>query len=178
MNTTPRNDFAQSLTAIFVGTVIWCVPEIIHMARTGSFITRLSPALPQGLLASELSTGAATFLTVAIALKFAALAVTAAFIAKALVPMMKGRVFAASNARDLSIATWAMGAWIVIRLGVEGMANNMAAHELGIEHWWETSARTPLSDIAPAFALIITLGVLVSVVKRGTKLEEEVDGLV
>lgn len=173
-----RNDFAQSLSAIFVGTVIWCVPEIIHMARTGSFITRLSPALPQGLLASELSGGAATFLTVAITLKFTALAVMAVFIAKALVPMSTGRVFTASNARALTIASWGVGAWILIRLGVEGLANNMAAHELGVEHWWNTGSGTPLSDIAPAFALMITLVVLVSVVKRGAKLEEEVDGLV
>ncbi|MDY5786283.1 hypothetical protein [Corynebacterium sp.] len=178
MSTRSRNDFAQSLTAIVIGTVIWCIPEIIQMARTGSFITRLSPALPQGLLAGELSGGAVTFLTTALVLKYAALTATAVFLARALVPMMRGEIFTAGNIRNLNVAGWMMGVWILVRLGVEGMANNLAASELGVEHWWETASRTPLSDIAPAFALTITLGILASVVKRGAALEKEVEGLV
>ena len=93
--------------------------------------------------------------------------------------MIRGNVFTARNAQSLKYASWAAMAWIFIRLGAEGLANNFAAHELGIDWWWTSpGAGTPLSDMAPAFILSITLGVLSTVVKRGMALEDEVDGLV
>ncbi|WP_018016530.1 hypothetical protein [Corynebacterium capitovis] len=168
----------SALLGVIIATVVYCAPEITLMVQNKIFITRLSPALEHGILASELNPVLVTYYIVALSLKYIALLVTGAFLVTALIPMMRGRMFTAATARSLRFAGWGAIAWIIFRLGAEGLANNMAAYQLGIEWWWNAGAGTPLSDIAPAVLLATTLGVVATIVKRGAKLEEEVEGLV
>lgn len=174
-----RKDFNSAVASIFIVLALWCAPEVASMARHGMFITRLSPALPGGIVAADLPRGLVASYITALGVKYLLLALTGVLIARAVIPMMRGSVFTAHNAQSLKYASWAAMAWILVRLGAEGLSNNFAAHELGIDWWWTNpGAGTPLSDLAPAFILSITLGVLSAVVKRGMALEEEVDGLV
>ena len=174
-----RKDLTNAVASIFFVLALWCAPEVASMARHGMFITRLSPALPGGIVAADLPPGLTSFYIAALSAKYLLLAATGILIARAVIPMMHGSIFTARNAQSLKYASWAAMAWILVRLGAEGLSNNFAAHELGIDWWWTSpGAGTPLSDLAPAFILSITLGVLSTVVKRGMALEEEADGLV
>ena len=116
--------------------------------------------------------------TVALGLKLISLLCAVFLVTNTFTDMAKGNVFTEQNVRRLT------GAWIsvifffIARLGLEGMANNWAAAELGIDWWGNAGTSTPLSELAPALLLFCVLGTLATILRRGAKLEEDVDGLV
>ena len=171
------SEFSSSIIGIAV-LAAWIVPEIITMAQNDIFITRLSPAVAGGIAADQLTTANVAMYIAALAIKFLTLAVMAWAIISAVRPMARGEVFTLSNARWLRVATWALFIWGIARIGIEGLANNFAASTLDIDSWWDTGAGTPLSDLAPALILMVTLGLMSTIIRRGVPLKEEVDGLV
>ena len=96
----------------------------------------------------------------------------------ALSNMLRGQIFLKRNATLLSVSTGSILVYFFGRMAFEGLANNMVASDLGIEHWWEPGVSTPLSEYTPALLLAYALSVAAFAIKRGTKLQEDVDGLV
>ncbi|AWB84562.1 hypothetical protein [Corynebacterium liangguodongii] len=173
-----RKSFNAALVLVVTAVAVYCLPEIVQMVRNGMFITRLSPALPEGILAADLPQGAVVFYVVALIVKYAALVSVAVFLTRAFVPMLRGRVFDSTIVSSLRWATYSIFVWYLGRIVLEGLANNYAAHLLGATSWWNTGSGTPLSDLSPALLLVAVLISLEAVIRKGAALEEEVDGLV
>lgn len=164
-----------SITLVF----LWIIPEIIRMAYTGIATTRLSPAVEGGIKFSEMPELAQALYGIGFVGKYACLLAAVAFMAMAARNISKGIVFDETNARLMAATSGAALSFFIFRLAFEGMGNNMMAAQYGIEHWFEDfGAGTPMSDLAPAFILGIMAGMLATILRRGAKLEEDVDGLV
>ncbi|MBA4505717.1 hypothetical protein ACUY28_02360 [Corynebacterium sanguinis] len=176
--TPTTKSFNSALMIVVIAVIIYCIPEIYHMLAHGIFITRLSPALPDGLAASALPRGAVIGYLAAFGVKYASLIAGAVFLTRAFTSMLRGRLFTNTATRSLRFAGYSIICWLIARLGIEGLANNYAASALGVESWWNTGSGTPLSDVSPALILIATLIAFEAVLVRGKTLEEEVDGLV
>ena len=159
-------------------TFAWLLPEIIVLATDGTISSRLSPAIEGGLHFADLSSGPQTMFTVALGLKLASLLCAVFLTTNTFTDMAKGNVFTEKNARRLNVAGNSIVVFFIARLGLEGLANNWAAAELGIDWWGDAGTSTPLSELAPALLLIFVLGALARILRRGAKLEEDVDGLV
>ena len=156
----------------------WLLPEIIALVNDGTISSRLSPAIEDGLHFADLTTGPQTMFTVALGLKFVALLSAVFLVTNTFTDMAKEKVFTEKNARRLTGAWISIVVFFIARLGLEGMANNWAAAQLGIDWWGTPGTGTPLSELAPALLLILVLGALATILRRGAKLEEDVDGLV
>ena len=157
---------------------VWLLPEIVAVATDGTISSRLSPAIEGGLHFADLSSGPQTMFTVALGLKFVALLSAVFLVTNTFTDMAKEKVFTEKNARRLTGAWISIAVFFIARLGLEGMANNWAAAQLGIDWWGAPGTGTPLSELAPTLLLILVLGTLATILRRGAKLEEDVDGLV
>ena len=134
-------------------TLAWILPEIVALASQ-------------------------TLYTVALALKFIGILAAVFLVTNTFSDMSKGQFFTEKNSRRLTAAWISILVFFIARLGLEGMANNWAATQLGIDWWQDPGTTTPLSDLAPALVLACVLAALATALRRGAKLEEDVDGLV
>lgn len=159
-------------------TLAWILPEIVALASHGIISTRLSPAVAGGLHFADLDSGPQTFYTVALALKFIGILAAVFLVTNTFSDMSKGEFFTEKNSRRLTAAWISILVFFIARLGLEGMANNWAATQLGIDWWQDPGTTTPLSDLAPVLVLACVLAALATALRRGAKLEEDVDGLV
>lgn len=159
-------------------TFAWILPEIVALTSHGVISTRLSPAVEGGLHFADLESGPQTLYSIALALKFIALLAAVFLVTNTFSDMSKGQFFTEKNSRRLTAAWIAIFVFFVARLGLEGMANNWASAQLGIDWWQDPGTTTPLSDLAPAMVLACVLSALATALRRGAKLEEDVDGLV
>lgn len=158
--------------------IIWILPEIGDLIVNGTISSRLSPAIEGGLHLSDLDSGPQSYFIVALTLKFIALLATVFFVTRALGDMANGQVFTERNSRRFVAGMTSIFVYGFARLGLEGMANNYASAQLGIDWWQDPGTTTPLSDLAPALILAVVFGALATILRRGAKLEEDVDGLV
>lgn len=180
-NNPPKKDKTRITVADGLAVAIafaWILPEIISLASDGTISTHLSPAIEGGLHFADLSAGPRNLFLAALVLKFIALLSTVFLVADAFTDMAKGQVFTEKNSRRLTAGMVGIFVFLFARLGLEGMANNYAAAQLGIDWWGDPGTTTPLSELAPALILACTLGTLATILRRGAKLEEDVDGLV
>lgn len=159
-------------------TFAWILPEIVALASHGVISTRLSPAVEGGLHFADLESGPQTLYAIALALKFIGLLAAVFLVTNTFSDMSKGQFFTEKNSRRLTAAWISVFVFFIARLGLEGMANNWAAAQLGIDWWQDPGTTTPLSDLAPALILACVLAALATALRRGAKLEEDVDGLV
>lgn len=158
--------------------IFWILPEIIDLLAHGTISSRLSPAVEGGLHLADLEAGPQNFFIVALTLKFIALLATVFFVTRALSDMANGRVFTERNSRRFVAGMTSIFVYGFARLGLEGMANNYASAQLGIDWWQDPGTTTPLSDLAPALILAVVFGALATILRRGAQLEEDVEGLV
>lgn len=156
----------------------WILPEIVALTSHGVISTRLSPAVEGGLHFADLESGPQTLYAIALALKFIGLLAAVFLVTNTFSDMSKGQFFTEKNSRRLTAAWISIFVFFIARLGLEGMANNWAAAQLGIDWWQDPGTTTPLSDLAPALVLACVLAALATALRRGAKLEEDVDGLV
>ncbi|MCT1426827.1 hypothetical protein M3G47_06150 [Corynebacterium sanguinis] len=176
--TPATKSFKEALITVAFVVILWCIPEIYQMFSNGIVITRLSPALSDGLAVAALPRATVIAYVVAFVLKYASLIAIAAFLTRAFASMLRGTLFSTTVTKSLRFASYGIVVWIIARLGIEGLANNHAASVLGVDSWWNTGSGTPLSDLSPAIILMATLIAFEAVLQRGKALEEEVDGLV
>lgn len=180
---TPKNRNKRTQITWWDGLAVamafaWTLPELVALSSKGTISTRLSPAIEGGLHFADLSSGPQNLFVAALALKFIALLTTVFLVVRSFGDMARGEVFTEKNSRRLIAGMASIFVFLFARLGLEGMANNWAATELGIDWWHDAGVSTPLSDMAPALVLACALGALATILRRGAKLEEDVDGLV
>ncbi|WP_052093102.1 DUF2975 domain-containing protein [Corynebacterium tuscaniense] len=173
-----RTDISRFDAVAVAIALVWLLPEIIALATDGTISSRLSPAIEGGLHFADLSSGPQTMFAVALGLKFFSLLCAVFLVTNSFTDMAKEQVFTEKNARRLNAAGISIAVFFVARLGLEGMANNWAAAQLGVDWWGDPGTGTPLSELAPALLLIFVLSALARILRRGAKLEEDVDGLV
>lgn len=159
MNTINPNKAAKSERHDLIGTVVVCsfIAVLVGLRLLtpfldGYFNTKLSAALPQGLLASELSGAALWTLSIAHVSQLLTLLALIVAIGFSAILMLRGDIFTKRNER-LAMAT----SWLVLI-------------------WDLTSGGT--TDVAFWLLTIVLIGSFAITIKRGIKLEEEVDGLV
>lgn len=169
---------AVDAAGIFV-VLLWFLPEIFEMLVRGIVITRLSPAVEGGIVFADIPTGAQWLYCIGLGGKYVSLLVATLCVSMALTSMSRGQVFNERNAKLMAASSIAVFAFVIFRLGFEGLGNNMVAAAYGIDGWWDIpGAGTPLSDFAPAMIFAITGATFSTILRRGAKLEEDVDGLV
>ncbi len=173
-----RTDISRFDAVAVAIALVWLLPEIIALATDGTISSRLSPAIEGGLHFADLSSGPQTMFAVALGVKFSSLLCAVFLMTNTFTDMVKEQVFTEKNARRLNAAGISIGVFFIARMGLEGLANNWAAAELGIDWWGDAGTTTPLSELAPALLLLCVLGALATILRRGAKLEEDVDGLV
>lgn len=173
-----RTEFTWADALMPTIAVFWILPEIVDLIAKGTISSRLSPAIEGGLHLADLEAGPQSYFIVALALKFIALLATVFFVTRALGDMANGRVFTERNSRRFLAGMTSIFVYAFARLGLEGMANNYASAQLGIDWWHDPGTTTPLSDLAPALILAVVFGALATILRRGEQLEEDVDGLV
>lgn len=169
------NLFTGGITAF---AVLWISTEIIQMLYQGIAISRLSPAVDGGITFSELPSGAQWLYGISFTVKYIALVATALTLSMLTWNMSHDRVFTQRNVALLDIASYSMAGYFLARMGGEGLANNWAAATFGIDSWGETGSGTPMSEMTPVLLLLFTLATASILIRRGAKLEEDVDGLV
>lgn len=152
--------------------------DVSQMIQNGIVSTRLSPAIEGGIQFAEIAGGAQWLYAIGFSLKYLALIVTSLAVSLALSNVARGRIFNQKNERLFYAGASGIFVYYISRLTFEGLANNWVASDLGLEQWWDTGAGTPSSELAPPFILGYALLVAALVIKRGIKLQEDVDGLV
>lgn len=173
---TDRSDLV-SIIIICALVVLMTLPEVIRTLTDRSFNTRLSAAVDGGLPIDQLSTGATALLGAGLVVKILSLFLVAACLALAARPMLRGEFFARRNSQLLMTAGYGLIGWVIGRFALEGLGNNMAAAQLGLDHWFD-GPRTPSSELALVFLFGAVLLLFAVVIRRGTRLQEDVDGLV
>lgn len=91
--------------------------------------------------------------------------------------MLRGQVFNTKNIRPLNGMTIGILVWFIGRFMLEGLGNNWASSQLGID-WWASQDGTSLGELALPYLFVCTLQLFSAAIKRGCTLEEEVEGLV
>lgn len=174
-----RTAISKMDAASIAVVLLWFIPEIFTMLSRGIVITRLSPAVEGDIVFADIPTGAQWLYALGLGGKYLCLLVTTLLLSRALTEMSRGAVFTERNAKRLVVSACAVFAFVIFRLAFEGLANNWVASDLGIDGWWDiVGAGTPLSEFAPALLFAITVSVFATIIRRGAKLEEDVDGLV
>ena len=158
-------------------TIIILGPSYLRDLATGHFSTALSAAIPEGLGKHNLDGGPFWMLAAALAVKIAAILIIAFFAYSLVKPMLRGQVFNTKNIRLLNGMTAGILVWFIGRFVLEGLGNNWASSQLGID-WWASQDGTSLGELALPYLFVCTLQLFSAAIKRGCKLEEEVEGLV
>lgn len=180
MTTEKDRTVISKLDAAGIAVVfLWFLPEIFTMLSRGIVITRLSPAVEGDIVFADIPQGAQWLYAIGLGGKYVCLLLATLLLSRALTDMSRGAVFTELNAKRLTVSACAVFAFVIFRLAFEGMGNNMVASELGIDGWWDiVGAGTPLSEFAPAMLFAISVSAFATILRRGAKLEEDVDGLV
>lgn len=158
-------------------TIIILGPTYLRDLATGRFSTALSAAVPEGLSRHNLDGGPFWMLTAALVVKIAAILIIAFFTYRLVKPMLRGQVFTTKNIRLLNGMTIGILVWFIGRFPLEGMGNNWASSQLGID-WWSSQSGTSFGELALLYLFVCALQLFSAAIKRGCKLEEEVEGLV
>lgn len=171
-----RNDIGAAIF-IAVLTIALILPNYARDVFDGTFNTALSAAVPEGLGAHNLDGGAYWMLMTALILKIVAIFAAAGFIFSLARTMQQGKLFDSRSTRSLNGLAVCIFVWAIARFGIEGMGNNWAASDLGID-WWGDQTGTPLAELAIPYIAVCVLILFSVAIKRGSALEEDVDGLV
>lgn len=158
-------------------TIVILGPTYLRDLATGRFSTALSAAVPEGLSKHNLDGGPLWLLSAALVVKIAAILIIAFFAYHLVKPMLRGQVFNTKNIRPLNGMTIGIFVWFIGRFMLEGLGNNWASAQLGID-WSASQDGTTFGDLALPYLFICTLQLFSAAIQRGCKLEEEVDGLV
>ena len=150
-------------------TIIILGPTYLRDLATGNFSTALSAAVPEGLSKHNLDGGPFWLLSAALAVKIAAILIIAFFAYRLVKPMLRGQVFNTKNIRLLNGMTIGIVVWFIGRFALEGMGNNWAAAQLGID-WWASQSGTSLGDLALPFLFACVLQLFSAAIKRGCTL--------
>jgi len=167
----------NAAAGITLVTIILLGPTYLRELATGEFSTALSAAIPEGLGKHNLDGGPFWMLAAALTVKIAAILIIAFFAYRLVKPMLRGQVFNTKNIRLLNGMTVGILIWFIGRFVLEGLGNNWASSQLGID-WWASQDGTSLGELALPYLFVCTLQLFSAAIKRGCKLEEEVDGLV
>lgn len=167
----------NTAATISLFTIVILGPTYLRDLATGRFSTALSAAIPEGLSKHNLDGGPFWMLTAALVVKIAAILIIAFFTYRLVKPMLRGQVFTTKNIRFLNGMTIGILIWFIGRFPLEGMGNNWASSQLGID-WWASQDGTSLGELALPYLFVCTLQLFSAAIKRGCKLEEEVEGLV
>lgn len=173
-----ERDLNSTTFGVTALVALWISFEIFEMIHNGIVITRLSPAVEGGIVFADLPPITQWFYGIGLTSKYVGLLGTAITLSMIGWNMLKGRIFTERNVKLLNVGTGAMIAYFIGRIGFEGLGNNFVASQFGIEHWWDTGSGTPYSEFTPALILLFALGLTAMLVRRGARLEEDVDGLV
>lgn len=173
-----ERDFNWTTIAVAALVALWVSFEIVEMIHNGIVITRLSPAVVGGIVFADIPRGAQWLYGIGLATKYIGLLGTGMTLSMIGWNMFTGRIFTQRNVTLLNAGTGTMFAYFIGRIGFEGLGNNFVASQLGLDHWWDPGASTPWSELTPALILLFTLGLAAMLLRRGARLEEDVDGLV
>ncbi|WP_293771125.1 hypothetical protein [uncultured Corynebacterium sp.] len=176
--TTARNRSDARTTIITACVIIGLTAFDLGRALfKGVIDTALSAAIPEGIHWSELNTGPAVCYGIGLTLKVLGIVGICIFLIRAARPMLRGEIFTRSNARNLSSASWCVVIWVVGQFAFELIGDNLAAHQFGID-WWYDQLHTSQLGLALPLGFITCLTLFTVVIRRGITLEEDVDGLV
>lgn len=171
-----RRDLIANIAACTVIAILIGL-DLLNPYFDGYFNTRLSAALPEGLRISELSGAALWTLHIAKIGQGLTLLVLLFAIGRSALAMLRGEIFTKRNARLVTLASWMTLAWGILRFAVEGLGNNFAAHQLGIDYWWDLPSRGS-TELTFWLTILVLISSFAITIKRGIALEEEVEGLV
>ncbi|MER0071363.1 hypothetical protein ABRP93_09670 [Corynebacterium sp. KPL2850] len=173
---TERREITAAAT-LCLFTIVILGPTYLRDLVTGRFSTALSAAIPEGLSKHNLDGGPFWMLTAGLVVKIAGILIIAFFAYRLVKPMLRGQVFNTKNIRFLNGMTIGILVWFIGRFPLEGMGNNWASSQLDID-WWASQSGSSLGELALPYLFVCTLQLFSVAIKRGSKLEEEVEGLV
>lgn len=158
-------------------TVTLIAISAFNLAMDTRFDTPLSAAVPDGLRMYELSGGAFWLLMISFVGKYLALLAIPFLMFPAASSMLRGEVFTKRNSTLVTAISFAVLIWGIFTFVVERIGNNLAAHQLGIDYWYDIKSN-PDSNLAFWVITLLLIALFSVVIKRGITLEEDVDGLV
>lgn len=169
-----RRDIFASIFAYAVSGLI-LVHYVASVFIRGEFDTKLGDALGGGVPIAQLTDGQVVMYGIAVAVKALALAALIVVLTLAAVNMLRGNFFTAANARSFSAASMLLLAGSVGWF-IEGMADNWYASSIDYQEW-SGFAVGPLGFVV-FYVFLLTLSLVAIALRRGARMQEDVDGLV
>lgn len=151
----------NAAASIALLTIIILGPTYLSDLATGRFSTALSAAVPEGLSKHNLDGGPFWLLTAALVVKIAAILIIAFFAYRLVKPMLRGQVFNTKNIRLLTGMTIGIFVWFIGRFVLEGLGNNWASAQLGID-WGGQPGRNDIRRPCPPLPFHLHLAALLS----------------
>lgn len=169
-----RQDIGASIFAYAISGFV-LVYYVASIFVRGEFDTSLGNALGGGVPISELTMGQTVMYGVAFGVKALGLAGLIVVLTLAARNMLRGNVFTSANATYFSSA-----GYLLLAAGVgwfiEGMAENWYASSIDYDEWSGFAATPP--EFVVFYVSLLTLSLVAIALRRGVRMQEDVDGLV
>lgn len=169
-----RRDIGASIFAYAISGVV-LVNYVASIFIKGEFDTSLGDALGGGIPIAELTTGQVVMYGLAVGVKALALAALIVVLTLAARSMLRGEFFTLANSRYFWAATLILLAGSVGWF-IEGMADNWYSSSIDFDRWSGFAAKPP--EFVVFYVFLLTLSLMAVAVRRGVRMQEDVDGLV
>lgn len=169
-----RRDIGASIFAYALSGLV-LVHYVASIFIQGEFDTSLGDALGGGIPIAELTTGQIVMYGIAVGVKTLTLAALIVVLTLAARNMLRGEFFTPANSRYFSSACFILLAgglgWFI-----EGMADNWYSSSIDFDQWSGFAAKPP--EFVVFYVFLLTLSLVAVAVRRGVRMQEDVDGLV
>ena len=169
-----KRDIGASIFAYALSGLV-LVYYVASIFTKGEFDTSLGDALGGGIPIAELTTGQVVMYGIAVGVKALALAALIVVLTLAARSPLRGEFFTLANSRYFSAASF-----ILLAGGIgwffEGMADNWYSSSIDFDRWSGFAAKPP--EFVVFYVFLLTLSLMAVGVRRGVRMQEDVDGLV
>lgn len=169
-----RWDIGASIFAYALSGLV-LVHYVASIFIRGEFDSSLGDALGGGVPIDDLTTGQTVMYGVAVGVKTLALAALIVVLTLAARNMLRGEFFTTTNARYFSAASFLLLAGSVGWF-IEGMADNWYSSSIDFDEWDGFAANPP--EFVVFYVFLLTLSLVAIALRRGARMQEDVDGLV
>lgn len=163
-----------SVIGVLVFAAAFLLYYVVSIAVRQEFDTPLGHAVG-GVSIAELNTAQVVLYSIGIGLKVLCLFGMIGVLTAAARNMLRGQFFTVANVRFFTAACFLLLAasfgWFV-----EGMGDNWYAAQIGMENWPGPGPSVP--SFVLWYVLLLTLSLVAVAVRRGVRMQEDVDGLV
>lgn len=169
-----RRDIGASIFAYAISGFVLAY-YVVSIFIKGEFDTPLGEALGGGVPITELTAKQMVMCGIAIGIRVLGLAGLVVVLTLAARNMIRGNFFTLANARYFSAACLLL---LAAGVGwyVEAMADNWYSSAIGYDEW-SGSVAAPLEFVV-FYVFLLTLSLMAVAVRRGVRMQEDVDGLV